>query len=263
MALKRLRRFFSPIFSKIFRHELKRARELLPEEFSPRKDEVIKGMAENQISNLLEIFLYEKIMRVQPSFVEILGIEHLKNAVSMNRGVIILSAHFGNWELIAYTLVKLGFPIYAIVRPQAVNRMTEFMNSFRERRGVKVLMAENLKLSLKILRGGGLVGIVSDLNAREWGYQASFFGRKASFYPTPVILSERSRAPVIPAFIERQRSGVQIVRFEPPILWKSDGTMVEKIQQYVSRYENAIRKRPDHWVWFHERYVHAELGRSE
>lgn len=261
-SIPRMHKFLMKVVPMFFQKELKRAQELLPPEFGPAGKRILKKMARNQVWNILEVFLYEKLIEAYPDFISIEGGEFLEDAVKKGRGIIILSGHFGNWELIGYTLARMNLPLHVIARPQAVNRMTEFMNSFRNERGVKVLMDHNLSSSLKLLKEGAVVGIVSDLNAREWGYRVKFFGRHASFYPTPVILSMRSGAPLIPTFIERLSYRRQVVRFEKPLEWAPGETMGERVQKYVHRYEAAFRKRPDQWVWFHERYIHADLGRA-
>jgi KDO2-lipid IV(A) lauroyltransferase len=260
--LDRLKRLLLKVMPVFFAREMKRAGELLPAEFAPRKAEILRGMQEHQVLNLLEVILYDRLLQNFPDYIETEGEDVLKSVMAKGKGGIILSAHFGNWELVGYTLARLGYPIHAIARPQAVNRMTEFMNGFRASRGVNVLMDNNLSASLKLLKENALVGIVSDLNARERGYQTTFFGRTASFYPTPVILSLRSGAPLIPTFIERESLKKHRLRFEIPIEWPPGETMPERVRRYVERYENGFRRRPDHWVWFHERYAHAELGRT-
>lgn len=242
---------------------MKRAKELLPAEFSQRADSIIRDMTRNQVATLLEVFFYDKIKRENPDFVKITGRENLEKAVKEHGTFIILSAHFGNWEIIGYELAAMGYPLHVVARPQAVNQMTEFVNSFREKRGSKVIMGNNIIESLKLIKKRKVVGLVSDLNAREWGYRVSFFGRCASFYHAPVILSERGKAPLIPAYAERQPDGTQHIRFEEPVTWPENADMCAKVQAYVNRYEDAFRRRPDHWCWFHERYQHAELGRSE
>ncbi|HEY9069674.1 MAG TPA: lysophospholipid acyltransferase family protein [Candidatus Ozemobacteraceae bacterium] len=260
-AVPRIARLLLKLLKLVFRRQLRRAGELLPAEFSDRREAILEGMARNQVLNILEIFFYEKLLAADPNFITVSGREHLDRALAAGRGGIIFACHFGNWELIGYTLARLGYPIHAIARPQAVNRMTEFMNGFRERRGEKVLMDQNLAASLRTLRKNGLIGILSDLNARERGYITTFFGREASFYPTPILLSQRSGAPLIPAFDERDAAGRHHIRFEPFIEWDPNRPMPERIAAYVARYEAAFRRRPDLWVWFHERYEHVELGR--
>lgn len=261
--LPKLQRLFMKVFPLIFKKEIVRARRLLPPEFSDRADEIIDGMTFNQVATLLEVFFYDKIKQNRPDFVSIEGREILERAVKDHGAFIILSAHFGNWELIGYELAAMGYPLHVVVRPQAVNQMTEFINSFRESRGARVIMGNNIIESLKLIKQKKVVGLVSDLNAREWGYRVNFFGKTASFYHAPVILAERGKVPLIPAFAERNQDGSQTIRFEEPVTWPDQASMPEKVQTYVDRYQKAFRRRPDLWCWFHERYKHAELGRSE
>ncbi len=261
--LPNLQRLFLKVFPLVFQREMKRARELLPNEFSDRADEIIEGMTKNQVATLLEVLFYDKIKAEVPGFIRIEGRENLEKAVRDHGTFIILSAHFGNWEIIGYELSAMGYPLHVVARPQAVNQMTEFVNSFREKRGARVIMGNNIIESLKLIKKKKVVGLLSDLNAREWGYQVDFFGQKASFYHAPVILSERGKAPLIPAFAERQPDGRQFIRFEEPVQWPENAGISDCIRAYVSRYENAFRRRPDQWCWFHERYQHADLGRTE
>jgi KDO2-lipid IV(A) lauroyltransferase len=260
--LPKLQRLFEKIFPIFFSAQIKRARQLLPEEFINRQDQIIQGMIKNQVATILEVFFYDKLKKYKTGFVEIHGKENLLKAIKNSGNFIILSAHFGNWELIAYELADMGFTMNVVARPSAINQMTKLINSYREKRGCNVIMGNNLIESLKLLKRKKIVGLLSDLNAREWGYQVNFFGRNASFYNAPVILCERGKAPLIPAFAERQKDGHQIIRFEKPVTWPKNASMQEKVSAYVERYENAFRRRPDLWCWFHERYEHAELGRQ-
>lgn len=262
-VLPKIKRLLLKFFSMIFRTELSIASNLLPEEFRSRKAQILKGMAENQVSTLLEVFCYEKLLESNPNYIKIEGLENLEKAYKEHGSFIILSAHFGNWEIIGYTIAKLGYKMNVIARPQAETQMTKLMNSFREKRNIDVIMKNNIKESIRRLRSGEIVGLLSDLNAREWGYQTEFFGKKASFYNVPVILSMRAKSPIIPSFAERQADGTQIIRFEEPIIWTKGESMVDRIRKYVERYERAFRRRPDQWCWFHNRYEHSELGRLD
>lgn len=262
-AVPRLRRLLLKIMPLVFSHEISKARDLLPQEFEPHEKQIVEGMLLNQVSTILEVLFYEKLLAHDPEFITVIGKEHLEEATRKNKGMIILSAHFGNWEVMGYVLAKMGLPLHVMARPQAVDQMTELMNSFREKRGVKVIMENTTIESLKLLAQGKTVGMLSDLNARERGYQINFFGRIASFYSAPVILSMRSGAPLIPAFTERQKNGRLILRFEAPIQWEKGEKMSQRIEKYVKRYVSAFRRKPDHWCWFHDRYAYALLGRRD
>eukprot|EP01156_Anaeramoeba_ignava_P002288 Anaeramoba_ignava/a218003_25.p2 GENE.a218003_25~~a218003_25.p2 ORF type:complete len:295 (+),score=2.86 a218003_25:165-1049(+) len=261
--LPKIKQLLKKAFHLFFKKEKVKAMALLPKEFEPRKHEILDKMMDNQILTLLEVFFYEKLIKSNPNYIKVEGLEILEETYKKHGRFIILTAHFGSWELMGYTLAKLGYNMNAIAREQADNQMTKFMNSFRENRNVKVIMKNNIIESIKKLKKGEIVGLLSDLNAREWGYQTTFFGKKASFYNAPVILSMRAKAPLIPSFVERQKDGTQLIRFEKPIEWKKGTKMSEKIRQYVERYESEFRRRPDLWCWFHPRYDHAELGRVD
>lgn len=261
--LNKIKNLLLKILPLFFQGEMKRARELLPREFAGRSEEILQRMAENQVLNLLEIIHFENLIEAYPDYLRWEGLNILEKALEKKKGAILFTGHFGNWEMIGYALARKKMPLNVIARPQAVNRMTEFMNGFREKRGVRVLMHNNLSASLRLLRANQLIGIVSDLNARERGYRVNFFEREASFYSTPVMLSVRTDAPLIPVFIERESHRSQCIRVEPPIEWAPEETMTQRVRKYVERYEQAFRRRPDQWIWFHERYAHTELGRTD
>ncbi|MGM0600617.1 MAG: lysophospholipid acyltransferase family protein [Candidatus Rifleibacteriota bacterium] len=260
--LPKLQRLLLKVFPLIFKKEIKKAERLLPEEFSENKNKILQGMIKNQVTTILEVFFYDKLKELNPDFVKIKGKEYLERAKKQYGSFIILTAHFGNWEIIGYELTSLGYPLHVVARPQAVNQMTQLINSFREKRGEKVIKGNNIIESLKLIKKKRVVGLLSDLNAREWGYQVKFFSRTASFYNAPVILAQRGKVPLIPAFAYREPDGSHIVEFEEPVDFKKSMTMPEKVRAYVERYENAFRRQPEQWCWFHERYQHADLGRS-
>ena len=261
-AIPKFRKFFLKISPVVFKREIARACQLLPDEFRPRREQIIHGMIENVFMHFLEVIFYEKLLEDDPDYISIVGRDILDRAMERGEGAVVLTAHFGAWELIGYTIARMGYPISVIARPQALNDMTEFVNSFRQSRGVEVLMYDNLSVSLKKLKDGGVVGIVSDLDASSKGYAVPFLGRQASFYPTPVLLSMRGKALLIPTFIERQSDCRHIIRFEDPVAFPAEETMAQRVSRYVSRYEEAFRARPDHWVWFHDRYRRAHKGRG-
>ena len=261
-VLPKLKLLLLKVFPVFWKKELLRAEKLLPEEFAQNKNAILKKMLENQVLTILEVLFYEKLVEAKKDFVTVVGKEHLKRALDLKRGIIILTAHYCNWELLGYELVKMGLPLIVVARAQAVSQMTELMNSYRNKRGVRVLMSDTVTDALSILKSGGALGLLTDLNAREHGYQVEFFGKKASFYSTPVVMSVRSGAPVVPTFIERSTQGNMIIRFEEPLKWAKDETMKQRIQKYAICYEKAFRNKPQFWCWFHERYQFAELGKA-
>lgn len=262
-AMPKLARLLLKIFPLVWKKELKRAEELLPEEFSAKKDYILKKMVQNQVLCVLEVLFYDKLIAADPNFVTIEGEAYLEEAKKSGKGIIILTCHYCNWEILGYTLVKIANSLTVLARAQAVNQMTDLINSYRERHGVKVLMTDTIPDAIAVLKRGETMGILVDLDAKEHGYQVKFFGKDASFYSTPVVLSVRSGAMVIPTYVTRTNEGKLVMHFEAPIKWEKNETMKERIQKYASKYEEIFRKRPEFWCWFHERYKYAYLGKKK
>lgn len=243
--------------------EIEKARCLLPEEFADNKEKIINSMIENTAMTLLEIIFYDKISKEKPDFCKFENWEIIENILKNGQVPLILTGHFCNWEVLGYELVKKGLDINVIARPNNLNQMTEFINSFREKHGMKVIMQNNIFEAVKLLKQGKTTAILADLNARENGYQVEFFKRNASFYSAPVIISARSKMPLVPIFAERQSDGTFLMNVQQPIQWSKDSTMRDKVQQIARVYEAEYRKRPDLWCWYHDRYTYAELGKKK
>lgn len=241
--------------------ECEKAYQLLPTEFSHRKNEIIHGMIENQVLTLLEVIFYEKLKKENPNFCRFENWEIIEEIQKQGKVPCVLAGHFGNWEVLAYELIKAGLDMTVIARPNNLNQMTEFINGFREKQGVKVIMENNIAEAIKILKSGKVAGIVADLNAREWGYQVEFFGKNASFYSAPVIISVRSKMPLVPIFSERRPDGNIILKVCKPLVWKKNESMGDRVQKVAKVYEEEYRLRPDLWCWYHDRYIHAEMGK--
>ncbi len=261
--MHKLKLLLMKLFPLFWQKEIDAAKVNLPLEFASRKDIIVKKMLEDQILTILEVLLYEKLLAEYPDFVTIKGEEHLEAAKAKKKGIIILTGHYCNWEVLGYTLVKLGLPLTVVARAQASDEMTNLMNSYREKRGVKVLMGSTTAETIALLKANETLGLLTDLDAKEYGYVVDFFGKKASFYATPVVLSVRSGATVLPTFVERNKDGKLIVRFEEPIKWEKNETMKDRIQKYAKRYEEAYRAKPEFWCWFHDRYAFAKLGKNK
>jgi len=241
--------------------ELNKAYELLPDEFSDRKDSIIHGMIENIALNVLEIIYYDKLIKINPDFCKFENWEIVENIKKQGKTPFLLVGHFCDWEVLGYELVKAGLDLTVIARPNNLQKMTDYINSLRQNHKLRVVMNNNIFEAIRLLHNNMPVAILSDLNAREWGYQVDFFGRNASFYSAPVIISIRSGMPLIPVFPERQPNGNIIFKVKKPIVWEKGETMRQRVQKYAKVYEEEYRKRPDLWFWFHDRYSFAEKGK--
>lgn len=261
--IPKLKKLLLKAFFLLGKKEVEKARRQIPEEFAANKERLIYNMMENSVMTILEILFYDKITKENPNYCKFKNWEIIENILKNGQVPCFLTAHFGNWEVLGYELVKAGIDLSVIARANNLNKMTEFINSFRNKHGMKVIMQNNILEATRLLKQKKPVAILADLNARKDGYQVDFFGHNASFYSAPVIISVRSKMPLVPIFAERQPDGTFIMEVQEPIQWEKGESMRDRVQKIAKIYEKEFTKRPDLWCWYHARYEHAEQGKIQ
>lgn len=191
--------------------------------------------------------------------VEVDGFEHYLAARAEKKGVIYVTAHFGNWELMATALALKGFPIHVIARPLDNPYLDRLIKRWRERGGNRVL---NKRVAareiIQLIRGGGTVGFLIDQNtARDESVFVDYFGKAAATHKGLAIVALRTGAPMLPVFILRENDRFRIV-IEKPLKIVRTGTLEEDIIQTTALFteviESYVRRYPDHWLWVHRRW---------
>jgi len=193
------------------------------------------------------------------SRLEVRGFENLKTAHRKGKGVIIVSGHFGLWELIPPWLVYNGFPMTVVVRRQSnphVDRWMEFMRRFH---GVQTTDSGfGLRESLRTLRKGELLGLMSDQDAGEKGIFVPFFGKLASTVVGPAQISRKLGSPIVVVAAHRRNPPPHVIEIAAPIFpedYPSGETGVKEITTEFSRIlENWVREKPEQWFWLHRRW---------
>ncbi len=216
----------------------------------------------NLSQNFFEVLLFPKFNRQSlDKFVSIEGRENLDMVRSRGKGAILLTAHFGNWELSAVWASLNGYPISVIARDQKKTRLNALLNQYRTGTGIKVyskgLAVRDL---MRALNKNEFVGILGDQDAGKRGVFVDFFNRPASTNPGPVLLAIRKGVPVLPCFIVR--SGFRHKIYVNPPLYKeikvsdkNNAEMVKSVLQEFSRIlESYIRLYPGQWLWVHKRW---------
>ncbi len=195
------------------------------------------------------------------SYVEFSGATHLEKALFKGNGVIFLSAHFGNWELMTTaTALKFNIPIHAIVRPLDYSPMDRILTEIRSRTGNIILDKNNSAGILrKLLSNNKVIGILLDQNASWYdGVYVPFFGRIACTSKGLALFAVRYNVDVIPVFNMRQKDGRYKIIFEPPISLIKTGNIKNDIIENTIIFNNIIEKyirlAPDNWFWVHKRW---------
>lgn len=192
--------------------------------------------------------------------VEIEGREHLDAAYAQGKGVLILSAHLGNWELAGLTIASLGHPLRGVYRPLNNRWLNHLVNRYRTLHGARLIAERgSLRAVLNALREGDGVAMLLDQNAApDEGVFVDFFGRPACVYKSLALLVSWSGAPVIPIFMVRQPDGRHrlIIEAAVPLVRTDDLSrdVALNTERCTKVIEAFIRKYPDQWLWMHRRW---------
>ncbi|MEE4272886.1 MAG: lysophospholipid acyltransferase family protein [Thermoanaerobaculales bacterium] len=207
-----------------------------------------------------------RIQRLTPdelrSEVTLEGEEHVQRAVASGRGFFLLSAHLGSWE-VAALMAGLVIPggISVIHRPLDNPLLDAELEALRATFGNRALGKSNVSREvLAEIKGGGVVGILIDQRPRGVDFEVDFFGQPAKTHPILARFSRRTGAPVVPIFGYWDAPARYSVSFGEPIEpdGLADGPLTER---YMAATEVAIRRRPEQWLWYHDRWRNIREGR--
>jgi KDO2-lipid IV(A) lauroyltransferase len=182
----------------------------------------------------------------------------IDQALQQGRGALILTAHLGNWDLLALWAAR-RYPLTIIsknIRNPAVN---DFWMAARKRSGLGILPPRNsFRPCMGVLKKNELLGFIIDQNMRRpEGVFVDFFGKPACTTPGLALLSAVTQAPVLPVFLIRQPDGklqFELLPAIPPPAGRDEQTIRDMTQQYTNVVESVIRRYPDQWIWMHRRW---------
>lgn len=194
--------------------------------------------------------------------VQLIGKENLSTGLAKAKGVILVSAHFGNFPLMMARLSLEGYKIAGIMRPMRDSRVEKFFLDKRNRLKIKTIYSQPRKAcvdeSIRTLRDNGLLFIPLDQNFGTGGVFVDFFGKKAATATGPVVLAQRTGATLIPCFIIRQPGDTHKIIFEPALNLEKGKTdeeaVIINIQRLTNTIETYIRRYPAEWGWIHRRW---------
>lgn len=203
---------------------------------------------------LVDFFRFSRLTRDEVDRrVSIERADHLEGAFELGRGVIVVTAHFGNWELGGAVLAALGYPVSAVVLPQRMKRLETLLRHQREERGVNVIpLGESAFASMRALRKGGLLALLADRDFTRHHARVPFFGFPADLPMGAAWLSERTGAPVVPAFLYRQEDDSFLLKLHRPIDPAEAGSKEAIMDRIVAILQAEIAERPYQWFIFRD-----------
>jgi len=212
------------------------------------------------VANVTEFFQFPFLTWDSASpYVSIEGEEFLKEALDEGRGVLALSGHFGNWDFLNAIVVLKGYDLAHVSKIPRSEAVSRFWLKYREDVGIKVFSGRGtMKQSLRHLKNNGILGMITDQNARRIeGVFVPFFGRQACTLPSLALLARRTGAPVLPVYSYRTGKGHHVV-FEKPFSYNPtadlDGDLLERTRMYTEWTEKVVRLHPEQWIWLHNRW---------
>jgi KDO2-lipid IV(A) lauroyltransferase len=192
------------------------------------------------------------------------GLEHIDAALEKGKGVVLITAHFGNWERMAQYIVRKGYKFGVVARDANEKRTTELVNNHRSNYGVEVFArGKAAREILRRLERNQMVGITPDQNTRE--ILVPFFGYPAGTNEGPAAIALRTGAAIVTAFCKENEGGsydLTIRPFSMPTLTgKKEDDIAAIMAGINSAIEETVRETPHQWLWMHDRWRWArQLG---
>jgi Kdo2-lipid IVA lauroyltransferase/acyltransferase len=184
----------------------------------------------------------------------------LDTAMKTGKGAVILTGHFGNWELMGAYMAQQKYPIRVVGAPLKNPLLDKLLVNMRNNAGYRsVHRGRSAKAFLRILKQGGFLGILIDQDIKKInGVFVDFFGKKAYTPTGPVMFALRFGIPIIPMFIHLEKDLTYHIQCFDPIRITNTGNPENDIkintQMCSDVYEAVIRRHPEQWAWIHRRW---------
>ncbi|MBW2146694.1 MAG: lysophospholipid acyltransferase family protein [Deltaproteobacteria bacterium] len=226
---------------------------------SEQRERVVRAVFRNLGRSAIELFRFYGGKYDLLKHLHIDNIDRLTRALEKGRGVIIVSAHLGNWELLACAASALGFPTRVVANRIRDSRIDRLLYQSRSRAGVAMVFRdERIVHMLRHLRDKEILAILIDQDSHFNGIFVSHFNQPTYTARGPAILALASGAPIVPVFIARDDDGLHRVYMEEPIVANPSEDREQEIrritQSCMDIVERYIRQFPDQWVWMHRRW---------
>lgn len=198
------------------------------------------------------------------------GLAHLREAEKNRRGVIFLTGHIGAWEILSFCWSALEYPLSFLVRPIDNPRVEELIESIRTRFGNRPIDKKSAaRAALRVLREGGTLGILADLNTqRHEGVFVPFFNHPACTTTGVAWLALKANAIVIPTCaVWNERAQKYFFHGDPPVELVRTGDERKDIEtntaNFTAAIERMVRKYPEQYLWIHKRFRTRPVGEAD
>jgi KDO2-lipid IV(A) lauroyltransferase len=220
------------------------------------RNKIVDGVFESIGRMLLAISRFPRLNASNVrEWIEYEGLANYLEAKKGGRGILVATAHLGNWELSAFAHALMTEPMHVMVRPLDNERIDGLVETRRRMSGNSLIEKRDAaRLVIKALRANSAVGILIDQNTSPAeGVWIDFFGKRACASSAFVKLAHHSGAAVVPGFaLWDEKLGRYVLRFYPQVEMTGDA---QADTQTIHRiFEQIIREHPEQWLWIHRRW---------
>ncbi len=194
------------------------------------------------------------------SRIRLTGEQYLHQALQQGRGLIIISAHLGNWEMgLQFASCYLNTRITGVARNVRFAPLNRRVHRLRTRFGINVIHKKGaLPEMTQTLRRKEVLALLVDQSRRSEGVETLYFGRRVTTTPAVAMLALRCKSPVLPMFCIRERNGGLRIEVEPALEIQRSGNLradlLANTQRVTDAVEQAVRQHPEQWFWVHKRW---------
>jgi KDO2-lipid IV(A) lauroyltransferase len=226
------------------------------------RDAIVRGVYRHFCRMIMEMLHIPRRLNLLTwrRYIRLVGHEPVLDRLLRGGPVIMLSGHFGNWEMAGYTFGAMGFPPSSVARTLDNPYLDRFLRRFRENTGQRMITKKGgYDDMLEVLRNGGVLSFLADQDAGERGMFVEFFGRPASTHKAIALLAIEYNAPIVVGYARRLgdefRYEVGCADLIEPSDWSGESDPVRYItQRYSTALERLIREAPEQYLWLHRRW---------
>jgi KDO2-lipid IV(A) lauroyltransferase len=217
----------------------------------------------------VEVLFTTRLVRID-TWAKYVELENFQETLSLllakDRGLIVLTAHYGNFEILGYVLALLGFPTSSVARPLDNQYISKWLFGVREKMGQKIIVKKGATDEvIDVLDQKGTVAFVADQNAGSKGIFVDFFGRKAATYKSIGLVAMQYDVPIAIGYARRIddkfKFKVGVIDVIYPEDWKAQNDPLRYVtQRYTSAIEAFVREDPGQYWWVHRRWKTRPKG---
>lgn len=201
--------------------------------------------------------------------ITLINFKQLLGLMCEGKGIIMVTGHYGSFELVGHLLAALQYDVTSVMRPLDNVYLNRFLVRTRRTHGLSLIDKKGaMKGAEAILRSGGLLGFIGDQDAGRKGVFVDFFDRPASTYKSIGLLAMQTGSPIVVGYARRCGNharydlGVERIIFKEE--WEQRSDPLKWITQtYTAAIESFVRRAPEQYLWIHRRWKSKPRGRAE